>query len=81
MILTTHWIQNNLTPDEQILFYHIITDGTTYKFHDYETVQSIKMCALQLQFINFDTAVLTDEGQSLFEQIKSKLVEFGIFHT
>jgi hypothetical protein len=78
MNIDQRWLLTNLTEDELLMFYNIVSLNSQYKNFDLDTMVAVKPHIFSQKFMQIQPLV-NEQGTAVLETLKNKILEFENF--
>jgi hypothetical protein len=78
MNIDQRWLLTNLTEDELLMFYNIVSLNSQYKNFDLDTMVAVKPQIFSQKFMQIQP-LLNEQGTAVLETLKNKILEFENF--
>jgi|694.fasta_scaffold152562_4 hypothetical protein len=78
MNIDQRWLLTNLTEDELLMFYNIVSLNSQYKNFDLDTMVAVKPQIFSQKFMQIQPLV-NEQGTAVLETLKNKILEFENF--
>jgi hypothetical protein len=78
MNIDQRWLLTNLTEDELLMFYNIVSLNSQYKNFDLDTMVAVKPQIFSQKFMQIQPLV-NEQGAAVLETLKNKILEFENF--
>lgn len=75
MNIDRRWLLTNLTEDELLMFYNIVSLNSQYKNFDLDTMVAVKPKIFAQKFMQIQP-LLNEHGTAVLETLKIKILEF-----
>jgi hypothetical protein len=75
MNIDRRWLLTNLTEDELLMFYNIVSLNTQYKNFDLDTMVAVRPQIFAQKFMQIQP-LLNEQGTAVLETLKNKILEF-----
>lgn len=75
MNIDQRWLTTNLTEDELLMFYNIVSLNSHYKPFDLDTMVAVKPQVFAQKYMQIKS-LLTEQGTEVLETLKNKIIEF-----
>jgi hypothetical protein len=78
MNIDQRWLLTNLTEDELLMFYNIVSLNSQYKNFDLDAMVAVKPQIFSQKFMQIQPLV-NEQGTAVLETLKNKILEFENF--
>jgi hypothetical protein len=78
MNIDQRWLLTNLTEDELLMFYNIVSLNSQYKNFDLDTMVAVKPQIFSQKFMQIQPLV-NEQGAAVLETLKNKILELENF--
>jgi hypothetical protein len=78
MNIDQRWLLTNLTEDELLMFYNIVSLKSQYKNFDLDTMVAVKPQIFSQKFMQIQPLV-NEQGAAVLETLKNKILELENF--
>lgn len=78
MNIDQRWLLTNLTEDELLMFYNVVSLSSHYSNFDLDTMVAVKPQIFAQKFMQIQPLV-NEQGTAVLETLKNKILEFESF--